>query len=118
MVDILSTDSVRLVSSRYIKKKKEKKNTYGEDYKRMPACVFTGLVVSHSANSWTAAHQAYLSTEFSRQEYWSGVPFSPPRDFPDPGIEPVTPATAGRCFTTEPPGKPFLENDTNHLIFM
>ena len=89
MVDILSTDSVRLVSSQYIKKKKEKKNTYGEDYKRMPACVFTGLVVSHSANSWTAAHQAYLSTEFSRQEYWSGSPFPVPGDLPTWGIEPV-----------------------------
>ena len=113
MVDILSTDSVRLVSSLYIKKKKKKKNTYRDDYKRMHACVFTGLVVSHSAD-----HQAYLSTEFSRQEYWSGLTFPPPRDFPDPGIKPATPAMAGRCFTTEPPGKPFLEDDTNHLIFM
>ena len=49
---------------------------------------------------WTAAHQAPLSTGFSRQEYWRGLLF------PSPGIEPVSPALAGRFFTTEPPGKP------------
>ena len=80
--------------------------------------MFSDLVVSHSVNPCTAAHQAYLSTEFSRQEYWSGLPSPPPRDFPNPGIEPATPAMADRCFTTEPPGKPFLENDTNNLTFM
>ena len=47
---------------------------------------------------WTVAHQTPLSTEFSRQEYWSGLPFFPPRDLLDPGIElgsPVSPALAG-----------------------
>ena len=43
---------------------------------------------------------------FSRQEYWSGLPCSPPEDLPDPGMEPASPALAGRFFTTEPPGKP------------
>ena len=46
---------------------------------------------------------------FSRQEYWSGLPFPSPGDLPDPEIEPVspvTPALAGGIFTTEPPGKP------------
>ena len=54
------------------------------------------------ATLWTAAHQAPLSTAFSRQEYWSGLPFSPPGDLPDPGMEPVSltsPALAGRIFT-------------------
>ena len=37
---------------------------------------------------WTAAHQAPLSVEFSRQEYWSGLPCPPPGDFPSPGIKP------------------------------
>ena len=49
------------------------------------------------------AHQALLSTGFSRQEYWSGLPGSPPGDLPDPGIEPMSlrsPALAGRFFTT------------------
>ena len=45
---------------------------------------------------------------FSRQEYWSGLPFPPPGDIPDPGIKPVSPALAGRFFTTEPPRKPIL----------
>jgi len=49
--------------------------------------------VSNSfATPWTVAHQAPLSMEFSRQEYWSGLPFPPPGDFPDPGIKPVSPA--------------------------
>ena len=51
----------------------------------------------------TVAHQAPLSKEFSRQEYWSGLPCPPPGDLPDPGIKPVslTPlALAGRFFTT------------------
>ena len=46
---------------------------------------------------------------FPRQEYWSRLPFPPPGDFPNPGIEPApaaSPASAGRFFTTEPPGKP------------
>ena len=41
------------------------------------------------------AHQAPLSMGFSRQEYWSGLPFLPPEDFPDTGIEPTSPAMAG-----------------------
>ena len=52
---------------------------------------------------WTVTHQAPLSIGFSRQEYWSGLPFSSPGDLPDPEIEPTSPAWAGRFFTTEPP---------------
>ena len=47
---------------------------------------------------WTVAHQVPLSIEFSRQDYWSGLPFHTPGDLPDPGIEPgspVSPAFAG-----------------------
>ena len=47
-----------------------------------------------------------MSMEFPRQKYWSGLPFSSPGDFPDPGIKPVSPALAGGFFTSEPPGKP------------
>ena len=57
------------------------------------------------------ACQAPLSMELSPQEYWSGLPFSPPQDLPDPGIQPTTPAApalAGRFFTTASPGKPTL----------
>ena len=65
------------------------------------------LLFSHSVMSnsfvtpWTAAHQSPLYVEFSKQEYWSGLPFPPPGDFPNPGIEPVSPASpalAGRLF--------------------
>ena len=51
------------------------------------------------------ACQALLSMEFSRQGYWSGLPFPTLGDLPDPGIEPVSPALAGGFFTTAPPGK-------------
>ena len=44
------------------------------------------------ATPWTVAQQAPLSTEFSRQEYWSGLPFLSPGDLPEPGIKPVSPA--------------------------
>ena len=59
-------------------------------------------VAFNSATPWTVAHQAPLSMGFSRQEYWSGLPFPPPGDFPDPGIKstsPVSPALAGGFFT-------------------
>ena len=52
---------------------------------------------------WTIAQQGPLSVGFSRYEHWSVVPFPPPGDLPDPGIEPESPespALAGRCFTT------------------
>ena len=45
------------------------------------------------ATPWTIAHQAPLSTEFSRQEYWSGWPFPTPGDLSDPGIKPTSPAS-------------------------
>ena len=53
--------------------------------------------------SWTAAHQAPLTTGFFRQEYWSVLPFFPPEDLPDPGIEPASSALAGEFLTTESP---------------
>ena len=46
----------------------------------------------------------------SRQEFWSGLPFPPPGDLPEPGVVPISPASpalAGRLFTIEPPGKPY-----------
>ena len=62
-----------------------------------------------SVNPWTIAQQAPLSMKFSRQEYWSRLPFLPPGDLPDPEIElrsPVAPALAGGSLTAKPPGKP------------
>ena len=57
------------------------------------------------ATPWTVAHQGPLSMGFSRQEYWSGLPFSSPGDLPDPGIKLTSPTLAGRFFTPELPGK-------------
>ena len=54
------------------------------------------------ANPWTVAHQAPLSMEFSRQEYGSELPCSPPGDLTNPGIEPEATALTCRSFTTEP----------------
>ena len=54
------------------------------------------------ATPWTIACQAPLSMGFSRQEYWSGLPFPSPGDFPNPGIKPasrMSPAVAGAFFT-------------------
>ena len=50
---------------------------------------------------WTPAHQAPLSMGFSRQEYWSGMPFLPPGDLPYPGIKPMSPILAGGFFSPE-----------------
>ena len=58
---------------------------------------------------WTTAHQAPLSMGFFRQEYWSGVPFPPPGDLPDPGIEPGSPALWADSLPTEPSGKPQMK---------
>ena len=61
------------------------------------------------ATPWTVAYQAPLSMGFSRQEYWRGLPFLPPEDLLDPGIEPASPgapALAGGFFITETTGKP------------
>ena len=72
------------------------------------------------ATLWTVAHQASLSMEFSRQEYWSWLPFHTPGDLPKSGIEPtslVSPALTGRSFTTALPGKPlsFFLGDASPL---
>ena len=81
----------------------------GDDCRRI-ACVINHFSsVQLFATPWTIVSQAPLSMSFSRQEYWSGLPFPPPRDLPNPGIEPVSlrpPALAGRFFTTVSPGKP------------
>ena len=63
----------------------------------------------------TKTCRAPPSVGFPRQEYWSGLPFPPPGDLPNPGIKPVSPASAGGCLTTEPPGK-FQLTPGGHLL--
>ena len=66
-----------------------------------------GIYTLLFATPWSVACQVSLSMEFSRQEYWSELPFPPPRNLPDPGINPVSsesPALAGGSITTTPPG--------------
>ena len=58
------------------------------------------------ATTWTVACQAALSIGFSKQEYWSGLPFPSPGNLPDQAVKPASPALAGRCFTAVLPGKP------------
>ena len=75
----------------------------------MYICIYIYLCVHDQSylTLYPIAHQAPLSMEVSRQEYWSGLPFPSPGDFPNPGIEVMSlasPALAG-FFTTEPPGK-------------
>ena len=55
---------------------------------------------------WTVAYQAPQSVEFSRQEYWSGLPFPSPGDLPNPGTEPRSPTLQADTLPSEPPGKP------------
>ena len=66
---------------------------YGKD---VCVCVCVCVLVAQFCATlwapWTVAHQAPLSMEFSRQEYWSGLPFPSPGDLPDPEIKPESPA--------------------------
>ena len=82
-------------------------------------CVHTQLLsrVLLFATSWTVAHQAPLSMGFSRQDYWSGLPYNPPGDLPNPGIEPRSPALWAEALTSEPPGKPHIRMRVGFLSF-
>ena len=66
-----------------------------------------GALVAQScpalATPWTVACQAPLFIEFSRQEYWSGLPFPSSGDLSDPGIEPISPALQADSLRVEPP---------------
>ena len=68
------------------------------------------------ATLWTVARQASLSMGFLSQEHWSGLPCPSQGNLADPGFEPASPALAGRFFTTEPQGKPTLQNRSQRSI--
>ena len=82
-----------------------------EDRRAFQATVHTCMLscISHIqlfVTPWTTAGQAPLSMGFSRQEYWSGLPFPPPGDLPNPGIEPRSPTLQEDSLPAEPQGKP------------
>ena len=72
----------------------------------------------------TVAHQAPLSMEFSKQEYWRGLPFPSPEDLPNSGIEPESPALQAESLLSEPPGNPLalaylynINSNNNNINF-
>ena len=67
---------------------------------------------------WTIVCHVPLSMEFSRREYWSGLPFPPLRDLSDTGIKPASPALAGECLTTGPPEKHVGLLDHTIILFL
>ena len=81
-------------------------NKQKDHLKKIKKCVCVCVicsVVSDSATSWIVAHQALLSMDFSREEYWSGLPFPSPGDLPNPGTEPQSPALQADSLLTKPP---------------
>ena len=85
------------------KKQKKKKDKEGKKVKSLSR-------VRLFAIPWTVAYQVPPSVGFSRQEYWSGLPFPSP-DLPNPGVEPRSPALQADALSSEPPGH------LNTLIF-
>ena len=69
------------------------------------------------AAPWTVAYQASPSMGFSRQEYWSGLPFPSPGDLPDSGTEPGSPTLEADALISEPPGKPKNTGVGCHSLF-
>ena len=84
---------------------------FGHDLgsKPPPYIYFHACMLSHVwlfATPWTVAHHASLPMGIPKQGYWIGFTCPSPRELADSGIEPVSPALAGKFFTTRPPGKP------------
>ena len=75
-------------------------------YSKVKVTVKSLSCVRLFATPWTVAHRASPSMGFSRQEYWSWLPFPSPGDLPDPGIKPGSPTLEADALTSEPPGKP------------
>ena len=73
-------------------------------------------VVSESATPWTVAHQAPLFMGFSRQEDWSGLPFPPPGDLPDPGIKSRSLSSKADSLLSEPPRKPSVSEPVGYSV--
>ena len=65
---------------------------------------------------WIVAYQAPVSMGFSRQKYWSGLPFPSPEDLPNPGIEPGSPALQADHLPSEPPGKEWTHTKYDRVV--
>ena len=100
---ILSSFKITIVVGKYCKQQAKKKiSTHKLKWVKSLSRVWV------FATPWTAACQAPPSMGFSRQEYWSGLPFPSPGDLPNPGIEPRSPTLQADALTSEPPGKPYI----------
>ena len=100
---ILSSFKITIVVGKYCKQQAKKKiSTHKLKWVKSLSRVWV------FATPWTAACQAPPSMGFSRQEYWSGVPFPSPGDLPNPGIEPRSPTLQADALTSEPPGNLFI----------
>ena len=86
-----------------IKKEGEKRKQSVSEYK-VKSFSHVWLFVT----PWIVAYQAPLSMEFSRQKYWSGLPFPSPGDLPNPEIKPRSPTSQADALPSEPPGKPCI----------
>ena len=89
---------------------------FSSDTLQLCFAVLSHSVVSNSVTSCTIACQAPLSMEFSRPEYWSGLPCLPPGDLPNPGIEPRSPALQADCLPSESAGKPKNTGVGSHAL--
>ena len=85
-------------------------NLYNSRLSMKQDCIQSESEVTQSrltlCDPWTVVGQAPLSMGFSRQEYWSGLPFPSPRNLPDPGIEPESPVLQADSLPSELPGNP------------
>ena len=84
--------------------------------KTYPESVTCSIVSDSFVTPWTVASQALLSMEFSRQEYWSGLPFPSPGDLPNPGMELGSPALYADYLPSKPPGKPDIPKHQAQLL--
>ena len=83
-------------------------NSGGDKLGRLKSVCIRAQSCPTLCNPWTTAHQTPLSMRFSRQGYWSGLPFPSPGDLPNPGIEPGFPAQQADSLLTELQGKPCM----------
>ena len=86
-------------------------------YMDVSVCVLVTWSYPTLCKPMDVACQAPMSMEFSRQEYWSGLPFPSPGDLPNPGIEPGSPTLQADSLPSEPPGKPHCGQIDIFIIF-